>query len=231
MGTYKIAYEFQGENTPPRSFAITIDETTVRLIEGVDADLPEWTLLGYQQCPHCPLKADEHPTCPVARAVAPIVAFSNAFKSFNKVKVSVRSEERVISAEASAQVAFGSLIGLLTATSGCPYTEFLKPMARFHLPFASLDETIYRVFSMYLLAQYFRNAAGETADFRLEGLKKMYENVEVVNLWMTRRLHEASQTDASLNAVIVLDTFAKTMLALIDDTIDEMKPLFKAYIK
>ena len=36
------------------------------------------------------------------------------------------------------------------ALSGCPVLEQLKPMARFHLPFASVEETIYRAASMYL---------------------------------------------------------------------------------
>jgi hypothetical protein len=31
----------------------------------------------------------------------------------------------------------------------------VKPMARFHLPLASEEETIYRATTMYLLAQYF----------------------------------------------------------------------------
>jgi hypothetical protein len=43
------------------------------------------------------------------------------------------------------------------ATSGCRYTAYFKPMARFHLPFANEEETAYRAISMYLLSQRFLN--------------------------------------------------------------------------
>ncbi|MBL8670987.1 MAG: hypothetical protein JNK11_10090 [Alphaproteobacteria bacterium] len=233
MGTYDVVYSFRHGERGEQSqvFTVTIDaDTVIRKPSAKEAAPPQWTALGFQQCPNCPLKAETHPTCPVAQSLVSVVDFGNQFKSYNKVGIAVTTEERSIAAETTAQVAFGSLIGLLTATSGCPHTAFLKPMARFHLPFASLEETIYRVFAMYLLAQYFRAQAGEKADFDLGGLKRMYENIETVNLWMTRRLHAASQTDASLNAVIVLDTFAKTMLAVIDEKVDELKHLFAAYL-
>ena len=34
--------------------------------------------------------------------------------------------------------------GLIMATAGCPWTDRLRPMARFHLPFATEAETVYR---------------------------------------------------------------------------------------
>jgi hypothetical protein len=46
-------------------------------------------------------------------------------------------------------------MGLLIAGSSCPYTHFFKPMARFHLPFANKDETLWRAAATYLLARYF----------------------------------------------------------------------------
>ena len=58
------------------------------------------------------------------------------------------------------------------ATSGCPHMDFFKPMARFHLPLANAEETVYRATSMYLLAQYFLQREGKEADMELEGLKK-----------------------------------------------------------
>lgn len=232
MGVIRVSYEFEDQAGQRKTFEITYDEATLRLQPPADAPAPpEWARLETQKCPHCPLDAAEHPYCPVAAAMAPVLDFSNDYKSFDNLCVRVKTDEREIVAHAPAQVLFGSMIGLMTATSGCPYTAYFKPMARFHLPFATVEETIYRVFAMYLLAQYFRQKDGETADFDLDGLKRIYEDIEIVNLNMTQRLRLACRTDASLNAVIVLDTFAKTMLAVIDEQIEEIRPLFAPYLK
>ena len=59
----------------------------------------------------------------------------------------------------------------------------------------------------------------------------MYENIEIVNVQMTERLRAATRTDASLNAVICLDTLAKTMLSMIEDKVDEVRYLFHSFRK
>ena len=87
--------------------------------------------------------------------------------SYDKVRVTVESEERSVVATLSAQQALASLMGLIMASSGCPRTAVFRPMARFHLPFSSESETAYRVAAMYLLAQHFiasrRRQAGSRA--------------------------------------------------------------------
>jgi len=84
-------------------------------------------------------------------------------------------------------------------------------MARFHLPFADVDETLYRATSMYLLAQYFRQQEGKAGDFELEGLKHIYDNIQLVNAAVADRLRAATKTDATVNAIIILDTFAQAI--------------------
>lgn len=226
-----IIYTFQGASGAVDNFTVALDDQTLDLQhdEGVEK-LPRWAALAYQQCPHCPLKPETTPHCPVARAMVRIVHFSNKFKSYDPLAVKVKTEDRTILTKTQAQNAFSSLIGLMTATSGCPHTAFFKPMARFHLPFSTIDETIYRVVSMYLLGRYFhaKRSGRLTAD--MVDLKQTYENVEVVNLWMTNRLRAAAETDASLNAVICLDTFAKTMLSVIEEQLDELEYLFTGYL-
>jgi hypothetical protein len=72
-------------------------------------------------------------------------------------------------------------MGLIMATSGCPSLSYLKPMARFHLPLATAEETVYIATSMYLLAQYFLQKEGHKADLNLEGLLEIYHNIELIN--------------------------------------------------
>ena len=97
-----------------------------------------------------------------------------------------------------------SVLGLIMATAGCPWTDRLRPMARFHLPFASEAETVYRSVCMFLLARELAGAA------RLQGfaaLEELYENLHVVNRDMSRRLGAATRTDPARNAMALLDAY------------------------
>ena len=101
----------------------------------------------------------------MAANIVNIVEPFDRLLSYDEVHVDVTTEERMISLETTAEEGISSLMGLVIATCGCPHTAFLKPMARFHLPLASKEETIFRAASMYLLAQYYVNKNCQTADF------------------------------------------------------------------
>jgi hypothetical protein len=117
-------------------------------------------------------------------------------------------------------------------TSGCPIFEKLKPMVRFHLPFASIEETKYRAISMYLLAQYFLYQQGSQPDWDLKKLAEAYENIRVVNESFCKRLRTIEGKDANLNAVVVLDIFADSVNFSIDSRmVDDLDYLFKGYLK
>lgn len=75
-------------------------------------------------------------------------------------------------------------------------------MARFHLPLASMEDTMFRVTSMYLMAQYFRHKEGRKSDFEFSGLKNIFANMHLLNIMIAERIKNATQTDSSLNAVI-----------------------------
>ena len=93
------------------------------------------------------------PHCPAALHMAPAVELLKELVSFDTVGVTVTQAERTVHAETTAQQALSSVLGLIMATSGCPWTDRLRPMARFHLPFASEAETVYRSVCMFLLAR------------------------------------------------------------------------------
>ena len=92
--------------------------------------------------------------------------------SHQTLDAEVISGGRSIRANTSAQAVASSIMGLISATSGCPHTAFLKPLAWFHLPFASEEETVFRAVSAWLLKQYFRECDGELGDWTLDGLKE-----------------------------------------------------------
>ena len=173
----------------------------------------------------------ERPHCPLAVQLAKLTALCERLLSHDKVKLEVVSAERTITNQTTAQRAVSSLMGLIFATSGCPHTVFLKPMARFHLPLASEEETLYRASSMYLLAQYFRSKQGLAADLELAELKGLYIALHQVNSTMAERLRAIIHKDSAVNAVVLLDLFAKALPYSIAESLEEIRYSFKVYLE
>jgi hypothetical protein len=197
------------------------------------AQLPPWTELGFQQCGNCPLSAAQTPHCPMAVRMVPLVELFGKVRSYEEVTAQVESDERTVTKRTTVQRVLRSLMGLLSATSDCPHVAFLKPMAHFHLPFSSAEETVYRVASTYLLAQYFRRQQGQPAESGLDGLKAHYHALQQVNAAMAKRLAEisahdqASDGDSHVNALVLLDVFAQSLPDSIDAQLEELQPAFQ----
>ncbi len=231
MKTIDIQYRFTLPDGQTRIFDLKFDRKDLSLLYDIPRKLPAWTNLEFKQCPHCPLSVKTHPHCPLAVSIRNVVEQCNAIVSHQEVTVEVTTNERVISQKTSAQRAISSLMGLIIATSGCPHTGFFKPMARFHLPFASEEETIYRSASSYLLAQFFMRKKGLKSDVDLKGLEKIYRNVHTVNIAMSDRLRECGDEDSYLNALVLLDCLATLMPATIKHSLKEIEDVFKPYWK
>ena len=169
---------------------------------------PDWVRLDTCQCPNCPLSVDTHPLCPVAQRVEPLLTQFADATSYEAVHVRVDTEQRSYSADTTLQQGVSSMLGVVMATSGCPVLDPLRPMARFHLPFASYEETAYRALSMYLLAQHVRAQQGMTPDWPLDGYVAMYQAIQQVNAAFARRLRQFITNDANANALVILDCFA-----------------------
>jgi hypothetical protein len=229
MRTLTIQYCFTLTDGSREVFYLEFDSENFDLTGNIPETLPAWTSLDFHQCPHCPLDKSTYPHCPVAANIVNIVSHFDGVLSYDEVHLEVVTEERQISQTTTAQKGICSMMGLIFATSGCPHASYFKPMARFHLPLSTEEETIYRAASMYLLAQYFLKEEGRSADLELEGLTAVYENVQILNLAMARRLREATKTDSSLNALILLDAFAKTMPMVIEESLRGIRHLFAPF--
>ncbi len=230
MEDLRIRYCYIFPDDSRKNFDIAINPRTLRIKSVTDAEPPSWTNLEFFQCRNCPLSPSEQPNCPLAVSLVDIVDGFNDFSSYEEVKLEVITSERTVIQPTTVQRGLSSLLGLVMATSGCPHTAFFKPMARFHLPFASKEETIYRATSMYLLAQYFLDIKSRRIDSGLDGLKKIYENVQLVNQAIVKRLRSASRVDSSINAVIILDAFAQAIPYEIEDSLEAIRFLFSAYL-
>lgn len=230
MRTIDIRYVFRLSGGEEEVFLLSFDEMSLDLLKDSPHDPPPWTDLAFHQCPHCPLNADAHHHCPAALNMIDIVKRCTKLTSFENIHVDVVTPQRVVSQDTTVQRAVSALTGLVMATSGCPHMAFFKPMARFHLPLATIDETIYRAASMYLLAQFFLKRRGREVDFELAGLKSIYEKIENVNSAMARRLCAAMDNDAAVNALTNLDIFAKMVPFAVERSLDVVEHLFSHYL-
>lgn len=230
MNTMVIVYRFTLPDSRERVFELEMDRDTAQLAPAAGHEPPAWTELAFNQCQGCPLQTATHSHCPAALHLSGVIDGFTDLVSYDKVRVTVESEERSVVATLSAQQALASLMGLIMASSGCPRTAVFRPMARFHLPFSSESETAYRVASMYLVAQHFVARAGGPADFALDDLERVYRGVHAVNRGMAQRLRAASRQDAIVNAVVLLDVYSSLVPAAIHDLLDEIKPAFAALL-
>jgi hypothetical protein len=226
----EIKYSFKFADRPPEIIALQLDARTLEVVKRPSGDLPEWTRLGYHQCSHCPLDLLKTRHCPVALSLIDVVRRFCDVKSHEAVDLEVVTIERKVSQYTVAQRGISSLLGLLISTSGCPHTDFFKPMARFHLPLASEADTLFRVSGMFLLGQYFRNKEGKQEAAELYGLRKIYENMHLLNVKIAERLRSATKADSSVNAVIVLDVFTHNFHYEFEEELVELRSLFLPYL-
>ncbi len=227
---FKIIYEFALPDKGSELFELLFDAGSLELVATAGEAPPFWTKLDYEQCPHCPLSLENHAHCPVARNLVPAIAHFDQFMSFDRIDVRVSNAERHIIQTTSAQEGLSSLMGLLIAGSSCPYTHFFKPMARFHLPFASKDETMWRAASTYLLARYFSRDGLVPEDMQLAGLVKIYHDVARMNDAMVQRLRAATSKDSAVNALVHLDVFAKFLVSPLEESLTQLRSIFDPYL-
>lgn len=223
-----IEYIFKMEDETEYRFEVDLDRHQKSLPETRPPAF--WTVLGFKQCPNCPLNSAEYRYCPVAVDVEQIAARFRHMLSYTKTTVEVRTPERTYMKQCDAQTGLCALLGLVMATSACPILSQLKGLAYYHLPFSTLEETLFRTTSAYLLKQYFVFKAGREPDLDLKGLSQLYEALQQVNAAFKLRLESASESDANLNAVTELACVAMMVSFSLEDKLRELRPRFISVI-
>ncbi|MDB5986026.1 MAG: hypothetical protein JWR16_1079 [Nevskia sp.] len=188
------------------------------------APLPGWTRLDFQQCPNCPLSAAQHANCPAAADLAPTIgAFANII-SYAEARVEVETPERTISRDCQVQQALNSLVGLIMSTSACPILGRMRGLARTHLPFATIEETLLRSVGSYLVGQLALQQQGGAPDWQLAGLKAHYAELEVLNRAFKQRVNAATKEDAVLNAISTWGVLSTGVGLSLDDLLSDLTP-------
>lgn len=190
-------------------------------------EYPEWCELGFQQCANCPLDPAQHSHCPVALDAKEILLGFNEILSFKEADVWVKTPEREYFKHCDAQTGLRALIGFVMATSTCPIlSPSLSGLAHFHLPFASLEEIIFRSSAAYLISQYYVYKQGGTPDLEMNGLKASYKEIQTVNYDFLQRIRAASEADSNLDVLSTLFSIASLISFSLETQMERLRPFF-----
>ena len=189
------------------------------------AEHPFWTELEFQKCDLCPLSSSEFSHCPAALDAKKITETFKNMISHLEVTLEVHTPERTYVKRCDAQTGLRALFGLVMATSRCPILSQLKGLAKTHLPFASVEETIFRSVGAYLIQQYLVQKRGGQPDWELRGLNALYEQLQEVNRSFKARIDAASERDANMNALGSLVSLAMGVAFSLEDHLAEIEHL------
>lgn len=223
---YSIKYTFKSIDGGVFKYSVDIDNSTLlQVFEPTHK--PAWTELEFNQCDNCPYTTKEMSHCPVALSLADLLEeYSNSL-SYADCLIVIETPDRNYNRQTEVQNGIYSLMGLVMATSGCSKTNALRTMARFHLPFSTLEETLIRSLGFYLVKQYFSFKEGKVSSFDLTDLNNIYDDINKVNQGILARIKTVSKKDANKNAIVVLDAFASMLNFAIDEDFTDIEKWFK----
>jgi len=220
-----IEYTFTMDDGKVLNYNVEYDRPRESILD--KAAYPAWTQLDFHQCPNCPLKEEEFSHCPVAVDAHEILLGFAEILSCKEVDIHVKTPEREYFKRTDAQTGLRALIGFVMASSACPISSTMRGMAYYHLPFASLDETVFRVTSSYLLHEYYLHKRdGKEVDLNFDGLKERFQEMQKVNYNFLERIRAASEADSNLNVLATLFTISSMLSLSLDRHLKEIEHLF-----
>ena len=223
---YHIHYEFRFDKGKVEHFDIPIDSKSFLLLWPLLEKPPAWTKLEYKQCLCCTLKKEAEPYCPVAENVSKVVSHFTSIISHERCIVSCKTPERTYLKKTSVMEGLSSILGVIIATSRCTIMEFLRPMARFHLPFSTVEETLIRSTSFYLLRQYFKHNKKRAPDLNLNHLQEHYQKLKLLNEGLLARITGLKGQDSDKNALLVFHSISEILSLEIETHLQSIEYLF-----
>ena len=221
----KITYNLKLTDGKEYTFAVDIERQD--RIEVANKETHSfWTKLNYNQCSNCPLQASTHKHCPAALDLEEIAEKFYDIISTERADVWVHTKNRSFFKNCDVQEALKSIFGLIMASGSCPILSRLKPLAYFHLPFADLEETVHRLVGTYLIKQLLIYREGKYDPvWDLKGIEDLYRELEIVNVHFMNRLRDASNKDASSNALYIFVTLTSLIAMDINTVLESFVPI------
>ncbi|EIJ42856.1 hypothetical protein BegalDRAFT_1988 [Beggiatoa alba B18LD] len=187
---------------------------------------PHWTLLEFHQCPNCPLQKSHYSHCPPAIDAYEILLGFADIISCHEVDIHVKTPEREYFKRTDAQTGLRAIIGFVMASSACPLLSKMRGMAYYHLPFASLDETVFRVTASYMLEQYYNHKKNRAVDLDFTNLKQRFKETQTVNYHFLERIRAATEADSNLNVLATLFTISSMLSLSLERHLKDIEYLF-----
>jgi len=220
-------YVFKLESGEVEEFEIDLDEA-LEFRRSPEQDLPDWAKLDNHKCPNCTLDSSTDPYCPAALGISELLYHFVGLNSTDRARVEVHMPARTYVKDTDLQDGLFSILGVMLPTSGCPALKFLRPMARFHLPFSTIHETEVRAVAFYILRQYFSEGPRKSFDEALQELNARYEELQTVNRCLIHRIRMMERTgDVNKNAVVILMVLSQMVSSEIKSQLKGFEYLFQ----
>lgn len=229
MPELTVTYRFSDDVKCLADYTAKVDPLTCSLAALKDFDAPQWTSTRFYRCKACVATKATH--CPAAMTLAHL---SQAFQDMpqtngTKLNIDVITPERTYSKRTTFEAGFVSLIGFALTFSGCPAFKPFQPMGYFHLPFASLEETLMHATSAHFMRHYFNHQENEISfpkDGGLADMVALYGAIEETNKHLIERLRKAGQTHGQV-PLTILQFLSQSAHASFSDGMADLKPYFK----
>ena len=227
MEAITFRYVFSIQDKPQYEIPVSIDSETLNLIDRSDRQHEPWTELQHHQCPNCPLDPGDVRYCPVAANISNVILQFKDGLSIETTHVTAIGPERTYSKTTDLQRGLNSIFGLIMASSDCPHFQWLKPLARFHLPFASFEETLFRALSSCTLSELIEHKTVRDIDNICELVKHRYEQLAIINASLIKRIGHIGKGEADRNAIVTFHSYCQMFNLslsgeLFTETISEM---------
>ena len=73
MDRIAVSYCFTLDDGSRETFDLKLDAQTLKLVDNAPSEQPDWSGLGFHQCPNCPLSKETESRCPAATNLANLV--------------------------------------------------------------------------------------------------------------------------------------------------------------
>ena len=203
---------------------VSFDVDLMRCWPKNSAAAPAWTKLEFHGCSNCPLKGENHPYCPAAFDLIPLVDEFKNRNSYEECLVRVHSFQRDYVKTCSLQEGLASLAGLVMSSSNCPHLAKLRRLAQGHVPFISVRESVRNLTGSYLIRQYLARHDKPIGPANLDPLRELMKEVHTVNQCFFNRLKEISGSDSLRNALNNFVAFTELMQFDFDGLLEEASP-------
>jgi len=189
-----------------------------------EGGLPDWTLLGFHQCPNCPLNEKRIKRCPAASALSGLVQNFTAVVSFQKVELVIFRPNGQFSVRGSAQMIVFALLVEFVSRAKCPYLFDPSADKSFFFLCLDVDQLLFRFFSNFLI-QHHLLSSGEP-DPNAVNWKRFQQYMGETRIaleGLLERIQASCEEDANINALTGVISISK----LIEEHWDDSLRLFQ----